>query len=218
VALPASRLTLCFEVLFYAAFTVVLLERRLIFVVCVIFALALTRDTRQPIFQFLGSPLIFEFIFGITLAYLPRVRWAAWLIPHGVAAIVMTSLLGVLPNDGRMDLFAPIVFKRVLVIGIPAAMIVFGAMQIEAKSSTWTVLGDASYSLYLTHMLPIFVLHIWWSRHPITPDLMILVVASIAVLVAWRIYVLFEVPTLKWLGRRTNAHLPPTPNDFVPVA
>ena len=96
-------------------------------------------------------------------------------------------------------------FQRVLVYGVPAAMIVFGAMQIDAKPSAWTFLGDASYTLYLSHMLPIQLLLLWWTVHPAAPELIVVTSSLASVLFAWRMYVVFEIPLLRWLGRRNEA-------------
>jgi exopolysaccharide production protein ExoZ len=57
--------TLCFEMLFYAAVTAVLVDRRLLSVGVGVFAAAMALRARGPIFQFLGNPIIFEFVFGV---------------------------------------------------------------------------------------------------------------------------------------------------------
>jgi exopolysaccharide production protein ExoZ len=190
--------------LFYAAVTAVLFERRLLFVIVGIFAGAVACRTQGPIFQFLGSPLIFEFLFGVALAYMPRWGAAIWCLPIGAAALIIAALLGV-PNQ---ELSWDKDFQRLWVYGVLAAMIVLGTMQINAKQSVWTFLGDASYTLYLTHELPLLLLTAWWHAHPVAlahpvaPDLIVVIGSSQSVLFAWRMYVLFEIPMLEWLGRR----------------
>ena len=76
---------------------------------------------------------------------------------------------------------------------------------IDAKPSVWTFLGDASYTLYLTHVLPIELLLLWWSAHPAAPDLIILIGSGVAILFAWRMYVLVEISLLKLSGCRMGA-------------
>jgi exopolysaccharide production protein ExoZ len=201
-ALPAAW-TLCFEMLFYAAVALVLADRRLLPVVIGAFALAMALRAYGPLFQFLGNPLILEFAFGVALAYLPRSRPAVWCLPIGAAAMVAAGFVGIAPQGGTMDFLAGDEnFERVFVYGVPAAMIVLGTMQIEARPSAWTFLGDASYTLYLTHTLPITLLLVVWSAHPIAPDLIIALAVALSVLFAWRMYVRFEIPMLNWLGRR----------------
>ncbi|HXE26467.1 MAG TPA: acyltransferase [Roseiarcus sp.] len=198
--------TLCFEMVFYAAVTLVLLDRRLLTVCAGGFAAAMALRARAPIFQFLGNPIIFEFIFGVALSCLPRWRPAVWCLPIGAAALVGAGFIGIAPPIAEMELLAGDAnFQRALVYGVPAAMIVFGAMQIDARPSAWTFLGDASYTLYLSHMLPIQLLLMWWVAHPAAPEVIIVAGALASVLFAWRIYVLLEIPLLRWLGRRNHA-------------
>jgi peptidoglycan/LPS O-acetylase OafA/YrhL len=141
VPLLPTAWTLSFEMLFYAAVTSVLADRRLLLAVVGVFAVAATLRTRGPIF-----------------------------------------------------------------FGVPAAMIVLGTMQVDAKPSVWTFLGDASYTLYLTHKLPLVLLLVvlWWSAHSVAPALIIVMGSSLSLLFAWRVHVLFEIPLLQWLGRRSR--------------
>jgi exopolysaccharide production protein ExoZ len=98
-------------------------------------------------------------------------------------------------------------WHRVLYLGIPATLVVWGAMQIEAKRSVFTYLGDASYALYLVH-LPV-VLTVVWALCRFTvlpPDAIALAAAAASILLAWRIHELFEKPMLGWF--RKPAPLP----------
>ena len=199
--------TLCFEMVFYVAVTAVLLDRRLLSLCVGVFAAAMALRARGPIFAFLGNPIIFEFIFGVALSYLPRCRPAVWCLPIGAAALVGAGFMGIAPPiEINMELLAgDESFQRVLVYGVPAAMIVFGAMQIDAKPGAWTFLGDASYTLYLSHMLPIQLLLLWWTLHPAAPELIVVTSSLVSVLFAWRMYVVVEIPLLRFLGRRNEA-------------
>lgn len=204
-ALPAAW-TLCFEMLFYAAATIVLIDRRLLSGLVGIFGLAMIFRSAGPVLQFLGNPLIIEFGFGVVLAYAPRWKPAVWSLPIGAAAMIAVGFLGIAPQGGTMEFLAGDGgFQRVLVYGLPAAMIVFGTMQIDAKPSIWTVLGDASYMLYLIHTLPITLLLMLWTAFPIPPDLIIVIGTASSVLFAWRMYIRFELPLRKFLRR----HDPP---------
>jgi exopolysaccharide production protein ExoZ len=205
-ALPAAW-TLCLEMVFYAAVTLVLIDRRLLSLVIGAFAVAMAFRARAPVLQFLGNPLIFEFMFGVALSFLPRRRAAVWCLPIGAAALLAAGFTGVAPGDRPvLDwLIGDESFRRVLIYGLPAAMIVLGAMQIDARPSVWTTLGDASYTLYLAHMLPMsLLLLVWWKAHPAAPALIIAVDSLAAVLFAWRMYARFEIPLLAWLGRRAS--------------
>jgi exopolysaccharide production protein ExoZ len=201
-ALPAAW-TLCFEMLFYAAATLILIDRRLLIPILIIFGICMAARSSSPIVQFLGNPLNLEFVLGVALAFAPRWRGAIWLIPVGASALVAAGFFAIAPMGGTMEfMIGSENFQRVLVYGVPAALIVYGTMQINSKPSVWTFLGDASYSLYLTHTLPISLLLVFWSRYPIAPpDVITAVGVIVSVLFAWRIYVRFELPLLKALGR-----------------
>lgn len=200
-ALPAAW-TLCFEMLFYAAATIVLVDRRLLPGLLAIFGLAMIFRSAGPVLQFLGNPLIVEFGFGVLLAYAPKWKPAAWCLPIGAVIMVAAGFIGIAPQGGTMEfLTGEYGFQRVLVYGLPAALIVFGTMQIDAKPSAWTVLGDASYMLYLTHTLPITLLLILWTAFTIPPDLIIVIGMATSVLFAWRMYIRFELPLREFLSR-----------------
>src|SRR6476661_2767169 len=68
--------TLCFEVLFYAAATLVLFNRRWLYPLLGFYAAALMFRSDEPVLQFLGNPIIAEFLLGALLFYAPRERLA----------------------------------------------------------------------------------------------------------------------------------------------
>ena len=98
--------TLCFEMLFYIAVAAVLVDRWLLPLCVEVFAAAMALRARGPIFQFLGNPIIFEFIFGVALSYLPRCRLAVWCLPIGAAALVATGFVGIAPPIQGNELLA----------------------------------------------------------------------------------------------------------------
>ena len=57
-------------------------------------------------------------------------------------------------------------YRRVALFGIPAALIVYGTMQIKARPSVWTYLGDASYTLDLVHTFALAPLLVLWMIYP----------------------------------------------------
>ena len=91
---------------------------------------------------------------------------------------------------------------RILVYGLPAAAIVYGVMQVDARPSLWTYLGGASYTLYLTHPLVISPLLVFWlTFRPPFPELVIATGIAGSVLLAWRLHELFEKPLLRMMGK-----------------
>ncbi len=196
--------SLCFEMLFYSATALVLWRPALLKIVVAIYAaaLALAFATGWPLFQFIGNPIILEFGMGVLIARLPRSSKA-----NGAAAITVGVLLLIasVPSSGHrflmeslVDLSAP---ERSIVWGVPAALIVFGAIQLEGSlrgrvSRFFAYLGDASYSTYLIHVfaLAAFSAILWWP---------LATIAAIGVGVIQYRYV--EQPLLRLLKKRPAA-------------
>ncbi len=63
--------TLCYEALFYAAAAFVLADRRWLFPVLGLFVASMALRQHGAVFQFLGNPLIIEFLFGVALPMRP---------------------------------------------------------------------------------------------------------------------------------------------------
>jgi exopolysaccharide production protein ExoZ len=158
--------TLCFEMLFYAAATVVLRRpgRASVGMVLAVYALCwlLAQATGLAAFQFLGNPLILEFLLGVLIAHVSA-RLPAWLGPlallAGLGWFAGTIVLG-LEGRGFHD---PAVWSRLLVWGMPSALIVLGAVvmppwQPAALFKPLLLVGAASYSIYLAHPLALWLL------------------------------------------------------------
>jgi exopolysaccharide production protein ExoZ len=94
----------------------------------------------------------------------------------------------------------------VAVFGLPAALIVWGAMQFKGRENVWTRQGDASYALYLTHALFMPVFFVIWKVIPLPADLMIVISMAASAFFGWRIHLAIEVPVLNALkGQRKPA-------------
>jgi exopolysaccharide production protein ExoZ len=194
--------TLCFEMLFYIAATLVLVRRSWIFAIIAAYAAALVLRPIGPVFQFLGNPIILEFFLGAVIACAPAWRLGAWALPCGAIMLACTGLIGIAPSGGTLDfLYGHEAFWRVLIYGIPASMIVYGTLQIRAQESVWTYLGNASYSLYLTHTFPLTALLALWTVNPIPADLIIVIGITAALLFAWRIHERVERPIMTLSAR-----------------
>jgi len=152
--------TLNYEMLFYVCFTVVLFMGRrlalLTLVVLLSFLFVLGNLVSNPVAsEFLGSPLLFEFLIGAGIGFarkngvIPRLsRIGAWAC-IAVAPILLKLLYDFWPNRD----------ERIVVYGIPATILFLGFSSINSsmKWPRWmTVLGDASYSIYLIHTLIIY--------------------------------------------------------------
>jgi exopolysaccharide production protein ExoZ len=192
--------TLCFEMLFYIAATLVLVRRRWIFAIIGAYAAALVLRPIGPVFQFLGNPLILEFFLGAVIACAPAWRPGSWAVPCGAIMLACAGVMGIAPSGQALDsLYGHEGFWRVLIFGVPAAMIVYGTLQVQARESVWTYLGNASYSLYLTHIFTLNVLLALYPIYPLQTDLIILILITVSVLFAWRIHELLERPIMAYL-------------------
>jgi len=152
--------TLSYELYFYLAFgaTLWLAWRRQLLGLAAIFAVAiLLRNvighTSAAAFRF-TSPLPFEFLAGALLAHLTLGRRL-----HAATGLALASagaVLAVILSDRDLP--------RTICFGIPALFFVAGAVALEQKLASATLtpillLGDASYSLYLSHPLTLGLLN-----------------------------------------------------------
>lgn len=155
--------TLCFEMLFYACATIFLLNRRIGLGLLAAYPLAVVGGLALgwPVLRYVGNPVILEFMFGLLIARTNTQKREA-----GALAIALGAMLLVLTASAFgmpayiYDVWQP---ARSIVWGIPAAMIVWGALQFEGLLKDRVVRalsygGDASYSIYLTHGLVIWPL------------------------------------------------------------
>jgi exopolysaccharide production protein ExoZ len=173
--LVTARPTLLFwpaagsEVIFYAAVSLVLVGgqiRRNLMIVMVIAAtcVGLRWATGAEAFRVLANRTFIEFGYGVVLALvLPQLRHASVLLTApmlGIAAVffIVFAASGVGVDAWKPTLSDNLSFLRVIVFGTPALCVVTSALILErafkgslARLLAW--LGEASYSIYLVHLL-----------------------------------------------------------------
>lgn len=104
---------------------------------------------------FYGDPILLEFLFGIGIGYLyvsgiaqPSSKW--WVLL--AAGFTLLYLMSLTP------------LPRPVVAGLPAALILLGAALAPNVAITpLTVLGNSSYSLYLSHVITLSALTQAWA-------------------------------------------------------
>lgn len=160
--------SLVYELLFYLAVAAAIYLRSVVLPLT-IFALALfVRPLwTNPVTDVIGSPIIFEFLFGAIIAHVRLSRLV------GAGSFVAGLLwLANYPNI-QLEGFAVAwsygpAFQRVLLWGVPAAMIVYGSLCHERLfkgpvAEAMLVVGAASYSIYLVHPLVTTWVELPWA-------------------------------------------------------
>lgn len=145
--------TLSFEFLFYVAAALALITRYTVPLALFGISLVAGAVLRWPVFDFIGNPMIFDFLMGVAIARLPRIEWLGWpAVAVGVVALAFSPLQIYL---GETAISAATSINRVVFWGIPVAALVYGALCLESyfsRARISVLLGDASYSIYLFHI------------------------------------------------------------------
>jgi len=195
--------TLNYEAVFYLVFAASLWLReslRLPALSVALIALAVAGFAWPPAYVMLLNPMFLQFLAGVWLAraaqegLLPDRPFGWMLLGGGIALFAIIELSRIDP-----DLWRPMVW------GVPALMVVAGAVIVEADGGWPAIpglrtLGDASYSLYLTHTLSIGALAMTigaWN-----PPLFIPLALAVAIGVGLATYFGVEKPMLGLLRRR----------------
>jgi exopolysaccharide production protein ExoZ len=204
--------TLTYEFLFYLLFAAALALRvdalRIVLPGLGLIAIAaLVRSDTWPAWTILFDTIVVEFVFGVMLA-----KWTlrGFRLPPAIAAGLVVGGFGLI-------LMLPMISEnaRVLMWGIPAFAIVAGAVSLEpfvaATLPRWLLtLGDASYSIYLSHGFVLPALGLLFGRvvppGVWTEGLTIVLCLLVSSLVGWVVFRLIESPMLRALrGRRVGS-------------
>ena len=127
--------TLTFELTFYSGCAAYLAWGRKALLLLPLAYLS-ERLYHTPYTGIAASPLFLEFLMGCLIAKLPRIN-GIWPVAGAIATFVLLSGL-----------------DRSLAYGIPSALLLYGCVNMESRFLKWAVpvlIGDASYSIYLTH-------------------------------------------------------------------
>lgn len=205
--------TLNYEMFFYALFTLAMLMPRRVAVpalaVTLVGLVALGRAVTPPFAAVAvwTDSLLLEFLFGIGIALLAErgatasAGMAAVLTGLGCLAAVMLG-----PIMPRFDGIAPWARE-----GLPAALIVAGCVLGPAWHSGRAVValalvGDASYSLYLSHPFAIRLLRsAWlaWAPAVAPPAAYLAVACTAAIALGLLLHRWVERPMTEWLQRHS---------------
>jgi peptidoglycan/LPS O-acetylase OafA/YrhL len=167
---------------------------------------------------FITNPMMLEFLLGIIIcySYLYIKRIPAFtgsiLLGFGLIAYILMIILG----HGDVWNYYQILsgnqsFNRFLYWGIPSSLIVAGSVIMEKNgklTSAWLnqysiLLGDASYSIYLSHFITLDLMMLFYSKANfiMQADLMIWVQVIMAVTLSIVFYKKIEKPLLQYINK-----------------
>jgi len=207
--------TLSYEMFFYLlfagslAFSAKVSPLRLLTVLMIVLScIGLFHRGSWPVITVLFQPIILEFVAGLWLAHavLQRQHWPnALMMALGLLGLLVLLLVP-LANDAARPFYW----------GVPAfamvSSVVMGEDGIKSLLPQWLLrLGDASYSLYLSHLFILNALasaasHIPALLHSETAFILTGLIAS--TLFALLLYRLVEAPITLAIGRRTHLRPP----------
>ncbi len=109
----------------------------------------------SPMLLLMTHPLTMEFIAGCSIAQFynssGKKSWAWFILIVGLCLFLIVGYLHLLPGEIRDG------WARIFVFGIPSMLVVLAGVLLEKKSILFPHflrrLGDASYSIYLSHAL-----------------------------------------------------------------
>lgn len=197
--------TLNYEMFFYFVFFIALLSKRLLpSISCVILLLTTIGygfSFNNPILLTFTRPILLEFLVGAWIAsvYLKGGlrSYMKWLLPVG-----FTGLFALPIAEGSI----PLIWGQI----ICSAMIVAGAASLKSKghpSVIGKLLGDASYSIYLTHtVISLSIAKMLWSHIPtegwIQFSSWIAISLCVSAGIGVVVYQFIERPLMKWLREK----------------
>lgn len=219
--LPSDKLplvqvgwTLIHEMYFYIVFFLILLllpERLLVYAILAwggfVVLLNLTMELSNPFLKLVLNPLTIEFLGGCLLAVIYYGSQSRMNKSHLILVSIGSFLLAVIGYVYYQTITAsfPLGWWRVLIFGAPSLIITYCLITAEriGFSLHWVLVqvGNASYSIYLSHLFTINVVgRIWkvFSIESIFDNMIAILIALVMVLlVGFLSYFFIERPLLK---------------------
>ncbi|HHT2831364.1 TPA: acyltransferase family protein [Klebsiella aerogenes] len=200
--------TLSYEFFFYIIFSIsIFISYKLRGIISIVLLsslclLSFYKPQSEFIFNFITSPLLFEFVLGIVI-YLTY-KHIKILQKTTALILIMLSiiLIAIQSNTGIFET----VFDRALYAGLPMAMLLLGFILLEnelrlaptsLKSSLY-FLGDISYSLYLSHAFVLSPASMILSRITTNSFFFITSIVCIALVAGTACYLLLEKPLTRY--------------------
>jgi exopolysaccharide production protein ExoZ len=154
VYLVRNGWTLTYEMFFYLLFAGIVFAfprggfSLLVMTMVSLVLMGVAFELEGPFFKITTSPLLLEFVIGIVI-YGLYARGHCFFIP-GILSVLVAIALMIFANWEIMQQTVP----RVVLYGMPAGLITYGLLAIESRvrfPKFFLLLGNSSYSLYLSH-------------------------------------------------------------------
>ncbi|MBE9399139.1 acyltransferase [Pontibacterium sp. N1Y112] len=178
--------TLNYEMFFYLVFGCLLVVPRQALLILLVAFIALVgagfvMEPQNAILKTYTSGLLLEFVAGVFIAKAYTDGKLRRLPPLFGMVLLVLGTIGLLLT-AEVNPFGPL---RALYWGVPGVLMVLGVVIVEVngrmfKSRALHLLGDASYSIYLTHILALGVYRMLWSKL-VTPEATLLQMSAFVV-------------------------------------
>ncbi|GAC1570900.1 MAG: acyltransferase [Candidatus Elarobacter sp.] len=224
--------TLTYEIVFYCVFAFALnFARRFLPLVTGVWLIAVMAihafgPASNPWVRVLGSPFDLEFVFGMIVG--AAALREAFVAPRALFAFAFAAIVAVCVGTAYSEReFLEVTWWRPLLVGAPMALLVYASLGLEREgvlAPRWLrAQGDASYALYLWHVLVLGALGFGLNRVHVhgTPARIAIVFGgyALAVGVSFIAYRFVERPMLglarryfesasSKTGRKAAAHTP----------
>lgn len=215
--------TLYFELLFYTlvALCMLLWRRRylqlLLFVLGTLMLFDIYFSETHPMWlQLAGNRIMLEFLLGVVVALIYRNEVLSSAISRKgllLAGCIAWGLL-IVKGYGEVSevtntMSGSLSFYRALIWGLPSSLFVLWAASADFRKPAirmqWLVhCGDASFSIYLTHVFFLQIIdHLWicWKTCPLPGDIQVIISICFAVLAGMVVYRTVEKPLVAATNR-----------------
>ena len=185
--------TLNFELFFYLMLTIcILFFKKNIFITCsiIMLALPLIKFSTIPLLwrytHILNNFIIYEFIFGIMIAFLYKKKIFNYNIFYTLIIAIIAMFLLMLGD------------KKSMYWSLSAALLIISALSIEKNLLSLNfkflhLLGDTSYSTYLVHILLIGLFKYYFSvKEPFLEFIFLLALSMSIFFLSWLSYIIVE--------------------------
>lgn len=197
--------TLAYEMLFYltAAGLLALFKRHARATLLLVFAVlsaTIINVPGDPQYSRLGTDMFFEFCAGLVLSEVMATRLV---VPPKLGFVcIAVAIFMLFHNEGFLGV-------RPITWGIPAVILIVGMFAFEDAAwlrSKWSVVGgDASYSIYLTHLTVFLFIDSFGIRNelPFAQHQLVVAVFKVilALIVGVAVHLVIEKPMLRFLRR-----------------